>query len=357
MANLAESLAALGYSVTYVANESISPDREKMGWIAPKLVNAKLRIAGDATEVAQIALTAPTGAVHFCQGLRGNGLVAIAQRILKRGGALQWIILEAVDDDGLRGYLKRLLYKWLLESKQPSLQGILGIGWRTPDWLIARGACPQNVFPFAYFLPDSLSTVRYDHIRDEVFRFVFVGQLVKRKRVDWLIRGLASLDLRKIELVIIGDGPMRKHWELLANELLPNRVRWKGYLSIDEIPQQVVKADCLVLPSRHDGWGAVVSEALMLGVPVICSDACGSAGVVRASGTGDVFPRNDADALSYSLATVLSNGPLSSESRDQLRAWSRRLGSNAGARYLDEILQFIDQPSARPRAPWITTLE
>lgn len=52
----------------------------------------------------------------------------------------------------------------------------------------------------------------------------------------------------------------------------------------------MARADVLVLPSWHDGWGAVVSEALMAGTPAIASDACGSAGVVRASGVGGGVP-------------------------------------------------------------------
>ena len=76
---------------------------------------------------------------------------------------------------------------------------------------------------------------------------------------------------------------MRPAWESLAASLLPNRVQWFGKFPMSEVAKKMADADCLVLPSLHDGWGAVVSEALIAGTPVICSDACGSAGVVEAS--------------------------------------------------------------------------
>ena len=86
---------------------------------------------------------------------------------------------------------------------------------------------------------------------------------------------------------------------------------------MNDIPHLMSSADCLILPSRHDGWGAVVSEALMVGTPVICSDACGSAGVVHASGVGGVFRSGDHCALTAELA-VASAGYLQPEARKDL---------------------------------------
>ena len=65
--------------------------------------------------------------------------------------------------------------------------------------------------------------------------------------------------------------------------------------TITKIPEVICESDCLVLPSRYDGWGAVISEALMVGTPVICSDNCGAANVVTASNVGSVFSTNDFD--------------------------------------------------------------
>ena len=43
---------------------------------------------------------------------------------------------------------------------------------------------------------------------------------------------------------------------------------------------------------------AVVSEALLIGIPVICSDTCGSSVIVKASGFGGIFPSNNQKVLS-----------------------------------------------------------
>ena len=114
----------------------------------------------------------------------------------------------------------------------------------------------------------------------------------------------------------------------------------------------MTKADCLVLPSRHDGWGAVVSEALMAGTPVICSDTCGSAGVVRSSGYGDVFASGDLESLLSSLKIIMSKGHLPSVERRGLANWAKSLGAEAGAEYLMEIFDHMDGCTQRPLPPW-----
>ena len=50
---------------------------------------------------------------------------------------------------------------------------------------------------------------------------------------------------------------------------------------MSKIGNTIYQADNLVLPSSHDGWGAVTTEALMVGTPVICSDTCGSSLIVK----------------------------------------------------------------------------
>jgi glycosyltransferase involved in cell wall biosynthesis len=355
MANLAEALAKSGVAVTYVANESMSCEREQMGWFTPSLVHAALVIAPDTEAVAALALNSPIDSIHVCQGLRSNGLVAIAQRTFEKRGMHQWVIMETVDDAGFSGWLKRALYRWILMHRRNDLQGILAIGWKTSDWLIARGIHQDQIFPFAYFLRDEISLVTRRRERDAPFRFLFVGQLIERKRVDQFILALVRNLAHDFEFLVVGDGPMREEWEQMANHMLPNRVRWLGGMSMNEIPQQMADADCLVLPSRHDGWGAVVSEALMVGTPVICSDACGSAGVVYESGFGSVYAKDDLTALSRSIGTILCKEVQQDSEEYKLKTWSRCLGAEMGALYLNEIFQFAAHKKSRPLAPWYSS--
>ena len=90
----------------------------------------------------------------------------------------------------------------------------------------------------------------------------------------------------------------------------------------------------------------------MAGTPVVCSDACGSAGVVRAAGVGGVFPSGDVDALRGELQRVASHGRLTTNERLRLSTWATCLGADAGADYLLQILSHSLGEGDRPVPPW-----
>lgn len=353
MAGLAAALASRGCKVTYVAAAPMSNDRIQQGWSIPALPGVRLVYAVDRPTVQQVIASAPLTAVHICQGIRGNRWVSAAQRALTARGLRQWVLMETVDDSGWRGALRRLEYRRLFMQKRQQVQNVLAIGHRTPDWVAARGVPPGKVFPFAYFLPDADLALACSQREPGPFRFVFVGRLIPIKRVDWLITALVGLVSRPFELWIVGAGPEESALRALASRGLAERVRWLGKLPLTAVPAVMAQADCLVLPSVHDGWGAVASEALMVGTPVICSDACGAAGVVQASGCGGVFPYMDRQALATALGTQLARGCRGLEARHQLASWAQCLGANAGARYLLEMLACRERASVeRPVPPW-----
>ena len=103
--------------------------------------------------------------------------------------------------------------------------------------------------------------------------------------------------INNIELWIVGDGPEKENLYSRAKLSLQNQITWFGTVQMSKIPNIMNQADCLVLPSKHDGWGAVASEALMLGIPVICSSSCGASSIVKSSGFGGVFFSNNKNSL------------------------------------------------------------
>ena len=56
---------------------------------------------------------APKNSIHFSQGLRGNNLVAHAQKILKQRKLRHWAMLEKINDNGFKGKIRRILYRIL----------------------------------------------------------------------------------------------------------------------------------------------------------------------------------------------------------------------------------------------------
>jgi len=353
MADLAVVLARRGCKITYVAQRAMSVERAKQGWKAPTLPGVTLQLADSSAAVKMLVEQASADSIHICQGVRANGSVGLAQTALAARGLRQWVVMESVNDSGWRGAFKRMEYSRIFRAREKSLQGVLATGYRTVDWVVARGVPSDKVYPFAYFLPDRMDRAVRDQRKPGPIRFLFAGQLIPRKRVDWLVNVLADLMDQSFELWIVGAGPEEAALRSLAAGKLGNRVRWLGQLSLPDVPAVMAQADCLVLPSMHDGWGAVASEALMVGTPVICSDACGVAGVVKASGAGGVFGVSDSAELHRLLDKQCKEGIVDTVTRVGLKEWASCLGSIAGANYLLKILASLtDQAVYRVAAPW-----
>ena len=258
MTELATQLASQGCQVTYIAEQPMSADRVEQGWLVPELNGVRLKFAPDAGVISTLVASAPDDSIHICQGIRGNGLVGQAQVALKARGLRQWVVMETVDDAGWRGAIKRFEYRRLFGIWRKHLRGVLATGHTTPEWVAARGMPREQVFPFAYFLTDLDLRRPPFHATHERFRFVFVGQFIERKRLDLLVEALHSIQTQHFELTVIGSGPLESSLRASAEELLPGRVHWVGRLPLNRVPLEMARADCLVLPSRHDGWGAVV---------------------------------------------------------------------------------------------------
>lgn len=353
MANLANSLGALGGQVTYVAAAEMTPDRLQQGWTQPALTHARLRLANGPKQVVDILTHFSSEAIHLTQGVRGNGAISAVVPSLRQRQARWGAIMETIDERFGQGPFKRLVYAWHLGRAATRPDVILAIGAPLKPWLIARGFPAEKIFEFAYFLASGPTVLARETPPDRVFRVGFAGRLIQRKRVDVLIEALAGLLQFPFELIVIGAGPLEERWrEQGVTKLGRERFHLLGQLTMTEARACIQTLDCLILPSDHDGWGAVVSEALMAGVPALCSDACGAVTAVRASGVGGVFPKGDVAALRALLEQAFARGRPSQEARRRLSAWAQCLGAEAGAQYLRSIIDSIDCGGSKPTAPW-----
>lgn len=111
-------------------------------------------------------------------------------------------------------------------------------------------------------------------------RLVHVGRLVGWKAVDVTLRAVARARAANVDVTldILGDGEERAGLELLMKELgLVEAVRFHGFVSQKECASALSAADALILNSLYECGGAVVLEAMSLGLPVIAPDWGGPA--------------------------------------------------------------------------------
>jgi glycosyltransferase involved in cell wall biosynthesis len=104
-------------------------------------------------------------------------------------------------------------------------------------------------------------------------RFVFIGRLIDWKAVEIILEALHRLQGHiSASLEIIGEGPMRQSWEAATDQLdLKTVVTFSGFLSQQDCAERLKHADVMVLPSLFECGGAVVLEAMAVGLPVIAT--------------------------------------------------------------------------------------
>ena len=107
--------------------------------------------------------------------------------------------------------------------------------------------------------------------KSNTIKFIFVGQLSKRKNPILLINSIHKLLPLDIELNIIGDGPLYKECCLKVIQLgLQEKIKLHGY--IPNPYSYISAADVFVMPSYSEGTSRAMLEALYLGIPCVVRD-------------------------------------------------------------------------------------
>jgi glycosyltransferase involved in cell wall biosynthesis len=135
-------------------------------------------------------------------------------------------------------------------------------------------------------------------------RLVAVGRMAEQKGHLTLIEALAEVDRREVpvELVLIGDGPMRSLIEnAIAREGLGSAVRLTGWLDEAGVRAELDAAHGLVLPSYAEGLPLVLMEAMVSMRPVIATWVAGIPELVHPGRNGWLVPAGDAGALAGAI--------------------------------------------------------
>jgi glycosyltransferase involved in cell wall biosynthesis len=133
---------------------------------------------------------------------------------------------------------------------------------------------------------------------------VALGRLAEEKAYDVLLRAHARVRASGLEhnLVIVGEGPERQALETLAAELdVSDTVLMPGFIA-NPLPV-VASASLFCFPSRSEGWGRALAEALALGVPVVAADCVsGPAEILEDGRYGSLVPVDSVPALEAAIA-------------------------------------------------------
>jgi glycosyltransferase involved in cell wall biosynthesis len=146
---------------------------------------------------------------------------------------------------------------------------------------------------------------------------VAVARLTAQKGVDVAVRALRSLPDDTV-LVVLGEGPERGALERLArDESVERRVFLPG--RVPDVAAWLRRASLLVHPTRWEGFGLGVLEAMLAGLPVVATNVSSLPELVVDGETGYLVPPDDPSALAAAVGRALEQPQLGDAGRERAR--------------------------------------
>ena len=153
--------------------------------------------------------------------------------------------------------------------------------------------------------------------------FLFLGRLDELKGIQILIE--IWKDIKDINLVVIGKGPLEVEISEFIEKNKLNNVNLLGYKNKEEVMRFISKAKALIVPSQwYEGFPMTISESLSMGVPVIASDIGNLSTIIESEKNGLLFKYNDKQELKDKIQMLNNNKSL----EEQLRQGARESFNN-----------------------------
>ena len=152
-------------------------------------------------------------------------------------------------------------------------------------------------------------------LSEDVKLVLFLGRLSIKKSPELLLKAFAELPEqiggKQVKLVFAGpdEGGQRERLEQSAKQLgIASRVHFCGPVFGEAKWAAYRDADVFVLPSQNENFGNTAAEAIAAGTPVIVSDQCGIAPLLK--DVAGLVVSHDAGAISNALQRLLGDGDL-----------------------------------------------
>ena len=366
-----EALQQLGDCTlnVYVAKK-VHAEREAQGWINQhaSTLNAEEIPGKGWVKFALQHLREHRDAVHlFGSPFEQTKLIVILLLAVAMG--LRVYLISEPYSLKSAGYLsdKWQYINWLKAKLRPFLYGIYGallsqrisgvfaISCLAVSQYQRMGVGREKIFPFGYFVPFqkqaySVNTYIADPFKKDL-KIVFVGNLIATKGLDILIGAVTKLNKQgfSVFLDVYGPGNLNKY------NFNHSSVRYCGVIQFGNAQEVISAYDLLVLPSRYDGWGVVVNEALMAGVPVFCSNQVGASAVVEKWECGTTFLSENESELVGKLKELMMHPERLSDMRLAASKAGKLLDPMVAGQYMFNIISqdsMLSLKRKKIKSPW-----
>ncbi|MEO8660334.1 MAG: glycosyltransferase [Bryobacteraceae bacterium] len=255
--------------------------------------------------------------VHVVPGGRTGFLRSLARRLTENG--VDWVHWSEPSSPGWKRLAGAPIRYWHALQVNRHALGAFGTGPLAMDDLRRWGMDRFRIASLPYVVAPSEHEYFADTGLDSPPTYLYVGQLCHRKGIDVLLRAFREVlhCIPSARLVVAGTDHSGGLYQGIANALaITQQTTFTGAIPIDGIRALIRSASVLVLPSRFDGWGVVLSEAAAEGLALIATDMCGAAyGLIESGFNGYVVGAGSVQQLAAAMkayardpASVLRHG-------------------------------------------------
>jgi glycosyltransferase involved in cell wall biosynthesis len=240
---------------------------------------------------------------------------------------------------------KRRLRVWLMRVLMRLTTGFMVSGVLNADYYRHYGADPSRFFLLPWAVdnerfaaaarlgPEERRALRAEYgIAQDAIVFLFSAKLVERKDPFTLLKAYERMRLRdRAAVVFMGDGVLREPLTRYAREHELGGVYFTGFVNQTALPVRYAMAGVFVLPSLVEPRGAVINEAMAVGLPVVVTDRCGSIGDIVLDGDNAfIYHAGDAEALAAIMDRLAGDEALrarmGARSREIIATWDYARG-------------------------------
>ena len=176
----------------------------------------------------------------------------------------------------------------MISKKINKADGVLAVGNNAKK---TYSKYNKNTINFPYSIKTQKQNKK-NFFNNKKINFLFVGQLIKRKGLDEIIKMIDFLtekDKEKISIHIVGDGKMKNKLKKLSNK---NYFNYHGFIFGKKLMRIYNRSDVLLFPSKFDGWGVVVMEAMSNSLAIVASKNTGVSELLKNKKSGFVIKPN-----------------------------------------------------------------
>lgn len=309
-----EMFSIFGEGYRFVEIGELSADRKQLGWETLQrpsyLTHYDLSNRDNRIELRQLLFDATVVII-------GAAPIKIVSQRLK-AGKLTFRYSERLYKSQSR-YLKIPLY-FVQGLVNRGLKILCASAYAAMDYSITKSFSGQyykwGYFPPLYEYPEGVHSHRRPilEVQQQGVSILWVARLITWKHPEYMIELAKFLSRRnyKYTISIIGVGPLESELrESIAKNELEGKIELLGAMSPSRVRAYMEKSDVFLFTSdRHEGWGAVLNEAMNSGCAVVANGEIGSVPFLIKNGySGLIFNNGDVQQMGELVSHLMEDLP------------------------------------------------